>query len=144
VGLLAAPTPPSAAGPAPAEAGFAVRYKGLEARHRVGAVFVLPGHTLALQVADPRVPGFELRAAQGAMAPQGRGAWRWEAPAAPGLYPLHVVHEPTRDSITLNVFVLVPAIAQRGEFLNGYRIGRYPAAPLRGLAAYRRPVGSSR
>jgi hypothetical protein len=105
---------------------------------------VLPGHTLALQVAAPRVPGFELRAAQGAMAPQGRGAWRWEAPAAPGLYPLHVVHEPTRDSITLNVFVLVPAIAQRGEFLNGYRIGRYPAAPLRGLAAYRRPVGSSR
>ena len=29
----------------------------------------------------------------------------------------------------------------RGEYLNGYRIGSYPAQALRGLAIYRPPVG---
>jgi hypothetical protein len=61
--------------------------------------------------------------------------WTWTAPREPGLYPLRV------DSLVIQAFVLVPYARLRGEYLNGYRIGRYPAVALRGLAIYRPPAG---
>jgi hypothetical protein len=125
----------------PAAAGFAVRYNGLESRHRVRAVFVLPGHSLTLDVASSDAGRVVLRPTGGTAGRAAKGGWRWEAPSSPGLYPLFLVDSAARDSITLNAFVLVPASAQRGEYLNGYRIGRYPERPLRGLAMYQAPLG---
>jgi hypothetical protein len=81
----------------------------------------LPGETVALEALDRR--------------------WSWTAPAIPGLYPLHVVSNDQRDSLTIQAFVLVPYDRMRGEYLNGYRIGRYPAHPFRGLDIYRAPAG---
>jgi hypothetical protein len=43
--------------------------------------------------------------------------------------------------VTLQAFVVVPYVRLQGEFLNGYRIGRYPEKPLRGLAGDGPPVG---
>jgi hypothetical protein len=45
------------------------------------------------------------------------------------------------DSITLQAFVVVPYERLQGEFLNGYRIGRYPAVPFRERAGYEPPEG---
>jgi len=67
--------------------------------------------------------------------------WTWTAPRAPGFYPIDVVSSDQRDSIRIQAFVLVPASRMKGEYLNGYRIGRYPDHALRGLAIYRPPVG---
>jgi len=39
------------------------------------------------------------------------------------------------------VFVLVPLEAVKDEHLNGYRIGRYPRTPLKGLKIYAPPAG---
>lgn len=75
----------------------------------------LPGERVRLQVADRR--------------------WTWTAPAKPGLYPIRA------DSIVIQAFVLVPYRRLRGEYLNGYRIGRYPAVALRGRSIYRPPAG---
>ncbi|HET9387945.1 MAG TPA: D-Ala-D-Ala carboxypeptidase family metallohydrolase [Gemmatimonadales bacterium] len=61
--------------------------------------------------------------------------WTWTAPQQPGLYPIRV------DSIVIQAFVLVPYEQLRGEYLNGYRIGRYPRRALRGLDMYRPPAG---
>jgi len=41
----------------------------------------------------------------------------------------------------INAFVMVPVSEMQGEYLRGYRIGKYPKAPLRGLAFYARPRG---
>lgn len=90
-------------------------------RDRISTLTVLPGETVALEALDRR--------------------WRWTAPPAPGLYPIDVVSDDGRDSLTIQAFVLVPYNRMAGEYLNGYRIGRYPAYPLRGLAIYRPPVG---
>ena len=87
----------------------------------VSILTALPGETVALEALDRR--------------------WTWTAPALPGLYPLHVVSNDQRDSLTIQAFVLVPYDRMRGEYLNGYRIGRYPAHPLRGLDIYRAPTG---
>lgn len=67
--------------------------------------------------------------------------WTWTAPRMPGLYPINVVSNDQRDSIRIQAFVLVPRARLKGEYLNGYRIGRYPDHALRGLAIYRAPAG---
>lgn len=67
--------------------------------------------------------------------------WTWTAPSQPGLYPINVVSSDRRDSLTIQAFVLVPYDRLRAEYLNGYRIGRYPTDPLRGLDSYRPPHG---
>lgn len=87
----------------------------------VNTLTALPGETVALAAMDRR--------------------WTWTAPPTPGFYPLQVVSSDQRDSLTIQAFVLVPYSQLRGEYLNGYRIGRYPAHPLRGLAIYRPPSG---
>jgi hypothetical protein len=43
--------------------------------------------------------------------------------------------------MALNVFVMIPFERARDGSLNGYRIGKYPDKPLRGLEAYRNPRG---
>jgi hypothetical protein len=84
-------------------------------RGAISTLLALPGESVTLDVAGRRLD--------------------WTAPNRPGLYPLQV------DSVTIQAFVLTPASRMRGEYLNGYRIGRYPATPLRGLEIYRPPVG---
>jgi hypothetical protein len=90
-------------------------------RDPVGSVTALPGETVTLEAFDRR--------------------WTWTAPQTPGLYPIHVASADRRDSATIQAFVLVPASRIRGEYLNGYRIGRYPARALRGLDIYQPPTG---
>src|SRR3977135_3699103 len=84
--------------------------RSLVFRDPVSTLTVLPGETVALEAMDRR--------------------WTWTAPGMSGLYPLHVVSSDRRDSLTIQAFVLVPFAHLRGEFLNGYRIGRYPARAL--------------
>lgn len=87
----------------------------------VSTLTALPGERVTLQALDR--------------------TWSWTAPLTPGFYPIDVVSNDNRDSIQIQAFVLVPASRMRGEYLNGYRIGRYPDHALRGLAIYRPPVG---
>ena len=87
----------------------------------VNTLTVLPGETVRLAALDRE--------------------WTWTAPRAPGFYPLRVVSTNHRDSLTIQTFVLVPYSQLHGEYLNGYRIGRYPVIALRGLDIYRPPAG---
>jgi hypothetical protein len=126
----------------PERASFSVRFKDELSPYRVLAVFVLPGETLNLElVAEGRDRRFVLAAVAGQIAPAGDRRWRWTAPTATGLYPLTLAQVEPPDSITLNAFVMVPYGDLKGETLNGYRIGSYPARPLRGLSIYRPPRG---
>lgn len=117
---------------------FAVRHGNRLLAGPVAAVTVMPGKTISF---DASGPGTTARATGGALTHRGGGRWSWTAPTKPGLYPITMIAPLARDSIRINAFVLVPYARLRGERLNGYRIGRYPAAPLRGLAIYRPPAG---
>jgi hypothetical protein len=132
----ARPAEPSAA------AGFAVRYRNVISPDRVRTLMVLPGETVTLEVVG-RAPGsgYVARPAAGGLVPLGTGRWLWTAPPAPGLYPIQVVAPGGGDSVTLQAFVVVPYDRLHGELLNGYRIGRYPEKPLRGLAGSGPPAG---
>lgn len=82
-------------------------------RDTVGTVTALPGETVTLEALGRR--------------------WNWIAPGTPGLYPLQAVSDDRRDSIKIQAFVLVPFSRLKGEYLNGYRIGQYPARPPSGF-----------
>jgi len=95
--------------------------RSLVFRDRISTLTILPGETVALEAMDRR--------------------WSWTAPSESGLYPIDVVSDDSRDSLTIQAFVLVPYDRLRGEYLNGYRIGRYPTRALRGLDIYGPPHG---
>jgi hypothetical protein len=114
-----------------ARARFALQHGDVSTRLRISLASVLPGETLELRARDregapvtaeaTRAPG--LRAT-------GPGAWTFVAPTRPGLHRLRFRSAEAQDEILLNVFVLVPrARLARGQ-LNGYEIGRYPAASV--------------
>ena len=128
--------------PAAVVPGFAVRYRNVISPDRVRALTVLPGETVMLEVvARTTGSSYVARPAAGQLVPLATGRWVWTAPLAPGLYPIQVVSPDGGDSVTLRAFVVVPFDRLQGEVLNGYRIGRYPEKPLRGLSSYRLPAG---
>ena len=92
----------------------------------VRALAVLPGATVTLDAAAARPTA-------GRIAPLGTGRWVWTAPPTPGLYPIKMVAPDGSDSVTVQAFVVVPYDQLRGDFLNGYRIGRYPKSPPAGF-----------
>ena len=136
----------AAVGPAAAEvfspgfSGFSVRLRGEINPYEVLGVYVLPGEILDLEILDTDSPeSFRLDPTKGQLLKTGEGSWSWKAPAAPGLYPLEIASDTAR--MTLNAFVMAPFERVRDGTLNGYRIGKYPDRPLRGLEAYRNPRG---
>lgn len=126
----------------PERIGFGLRVDDVEIGHRVMAVSVLPGRTLAIRVEGAgEGRAALLRHASGSVEPGSSGAWRWTAPDRPGIHGLRVVLEEPADSAWLNVLVLRPRSEIRNGVLGGYRIGSYPPRPLRGDPAYERPRG---
>lgn len=65
----------------------------------------------------------------------------WQAPAAPGVYPVTITAEDTGEVMALNVLVMRPLSEMSNNALSGYRIGQYPSKPLRGNPAYLPPAG---
>ena len=128
--------------PAAFTAGFAVRYQNASSPNRVRTLAVLPEETVTFEVVNQGAEsGHVALPADGELVYEDTGQWVWTSPSKPGLYPIHVVAPDGEDAVTLQAFVVVPYDRLEGDFLNGYRIGRYPEKPLRGLTDYKKPAG---
>jgi hypothetical protein len=126
----------------PGRLGFSIKHEGWVSPYRVLAIFVSPESEVDLEVEAPREAGpFQLVADTGELIEASERRWRWRTPARPGLYPIRVTSPSTSEVMELNVFVLVPLGSIENERLNGYRIGRYPRTPLKGLKLYVPPAG---
>jgi hypothetical protein len=123
--------------------GVAVHFGSRRIPYEVFGVYVTPGETvpIRLEAEAPRDGGM-LWADAGVAEQTGPGAWRWQAPGEPGVHRIDIALDRVAPPIRLNVFVLIPRddIGPDGQ-LAGYRIGDYPAEPLRGLAQYLPPQG---
>jgi hypothetical protein len=116
-------------------AAFDVTFDEQPIPYAVFAVTTLPGETVVVSA-----PGaVTLRHAAGVAQAAAAGSWSWTAPAEPGIVPLAL--ENGDQVVRLNVLVLHPREGQQGDALNGYRIGRYLAKPLRGSPRYLPPEG---
>jgi len=135
-------------------AGFSVRVRGEVNPYRVLAVSVLPGERLPIEVVGARggaspSDSFELvdRSVDdsglvvGHFEPGTGRRVSWTAPRTPGLVPLEIRQVGGELRMTFHALVLVPFAEVHDGKLKGYRIGSYPATPLRGLAVYRKPRG---
>jgi hypothetical protein len=125
----------------PKRTDFTLGYNNESTSFRDAAAFVLPGATLTLQVTAGPPGEYTVETKTGVVTPAGSRKWRWKAPSEPGVYDLRIEGSKADDAIDLHVFVMVPASAVRNGMLNGYRIGEYPAKPLKGQAIYQRPAG---
>jgi hypothetical protein len=120
-------------------AAFAIVFKDEIAAYRDVSGFVLPGATLALGSVGGAPGDYTLKADDGVVTRLSPRKWQWRAPREPGIYNLHFDGPPHQGTITLHVFVMVPAGEERGDLLNGYRIGRYP--PSKDNPLYQPPAG---
>lgn len=140
--VFSGPAPAADPGFVPGRAGFEVRLRDEVIPYAVFGVYALPGEILTLEANDRvRKIRYVLRIEAGKVSTVASNKWRWQAPQSAGLYPLTILHPQSLDSISLNVFVMVPYDRLKGEYLNGYRIGSYPLVPLRQMAIYQRPRG---
>ncbi|MDN3516436.1 D-Ala-D-Ala carboxypeptidase family metallohydrolase [Aquisalimonas lutea] len=122
--------------------GFSLQFRNEVTPYRVQGIFALPGERLDLAIVAGGDGTYRLAAPEARSRETGRGRWQWRAPEDPGLHVLEVARLDTGETMTLNVFVTVPRAASTGPgIIDGYRIGRYPAEPFRGLPAYRPPRG---
>lgn len=69
----------------------------------------------------------------------------WKAPKRPGLKTATITLSPVKggaqtEILTVQLFVMATANTIKNGYLNGYRIGQYPA-PLRDMSAYNAPAG---
>lgn len=118
---------------------FDLEVGGESVPFHVMAAFVLPGESLPIAVTSLD-SGFSVQADAGVIETTGANHWEWRAPAESGVYPVRVSRG-GRESVTLNVFVMVPYDRMKNGRLGGYMIGPYPKPSARQGAAYDRPRG---
>lgn len=123
-------------------APFAVAVNDDRLNYRINSVFVLPGDEIFVEIFDSQKKAeYTIHSALGSERLLAQRRWRWFAPTTAGLYPVKIVHARSRNSITLNVFVMIPREQVHDGYLNGYRIGQYPTEALRQLPMYVPPRG---
>ncbi|UCD84287.1 MAG: hypothetical protein JSU92_13575 [Deltaproteobacteria bacterium] len=111
--------------------------------------FLLPGEETQIEII-PTNKGeeYQCSSSDGKLTEVSVNRYKWSAPEKPGLYPLTISQKRNNpkssnpaDPVRLHGFVLVPYDRLRKGVLNGYRIGKYPIRPYRGLPAYLPPKG---
>ncbi len=124
------------------KASFSIKFQDEINPFHVTAVFVLPGELLNIGVVSPKTHHqYALESRVKDFCFDGEATWQWHAPEKTGLYPVKINDVTSNESMLLNVFVMVPLNALKDGVLNGYRIGQYPAKPLKNLPLYRPPLG---
>jgi len=126
----------------PGKAAFSIKFKDELSSYIKMSVFVLPGEVLTFEILDNKQrTHYVLDSSDGNIKDFAPNKWRWISPQEKGLYTLKFVYPESQDSITIHVFVMVPYDQLNGEYLNGYRIGNYPAFPSKHMSLYKLPKG---
>ncbi|MGB7055591.1 MAG: hypothetical protein WBE28_09755 [bacterium] len=124
------------------ELAFTVKFRDELSPYRTMSAFVLPDEILKLEIIRGANKGTYLcNVESGTFVTTAPTKWQWRAPSDKGLYPITVISPTGTDTMLLNVFVMVPYKELDGEYLNSYRIGNYPATPLKQLPIYKPPRG---
>ena len=122
-------------------ASFAISYHGETSAYRDTSVVILPGAVVVLNAVGGPPGDYAMKTNDGALVQKGLRQWQWSAPRVPGIYKLTADGPGEKDAIKVHAFVMVPASAVKNGMLNGYRIGAYPAKPLKGDPRYVPPAG---
>ncbi len=125
----------SSAAQAKNKLSFQVLVNGEEVPYSLFSFFVMPGEVLDVSANTD----FELQGNDLSVINISVMAYKVEAPAKPGAYSVAI--SKGEERMVLNILVLTPMSNKKGEYLNGYRIGNYPARMLNNDPIYERPKG---
>ncbi len=126
----------------PGRAPFVVMIRDEPNPYAVFFLAALPEEKVPIAVKrGSKEGGLVLQASGGTVERVGGERWAWRAPLRKGTHLLTIGRPGQVSAMTIHAFVMVPSRDVRNGRLNGYRIGAYPAKPLRGLAIYRPPRG---
>ncbi|MDH4318721.1 MAG: D-Ala-D-Ala carboxypeptidase family metallohydrolase [Desulfobulbaceae bacterium] len=120
---------------------FTVKVKDDLISYNVFSLFIGPEETVSVEVLDKKNRAASCRFPDGVINHQSSNVWQWRAPRKPGHYPVAISVGSPENSMTLNVFVMVPFADLKGEYLNGYRIGKYPLPSRKKAKLYEHPAG---
>ena len=127
-----------------AKAPFSVQVNDKTVYHSIGFEPVMPEQEVVFTAPKSLASRLSITVNKTTL-PRRQSSFSWQAPAKPGLHTADISLAPETkkgqiQKMTVQLFVMVPASKVKDGYLNGYRIGNYPA-PLRGLAAYKAPKG---
>jgi hypothetical protein len=122
-------------------ASFAVTFHNETSAYRDTTLVALPGAAIIIDAVGGPPGDYAATTDHGILVQQGVKQWKWTAPERPGTYVITVDGPGKKDAIAMHAFVMVPAGQVKHGFLNGYRMGEYPSAPLRGNPLYLPPAG---
>lgn len=132
----------------PGFSGFEIIYKDMPIPFELFSFFVLPGEVVPLSLPEwlldeeSESHPFIFLQTNGRVSYQAHETgWTITAPQNTGIYPIDFIDARYSTFKRIQLFVMVPADQVRDGWLNGFRIGRYPAQPYRGNPAYLPPEG---
>lgn len=114
---------------------FQVTVNGEEVPYRLFSFFVMPSEQLSLTTSV----ALEIQSTEVGITSRSDLRYVLRAPARPGAYQVYL--QTDTEQMVLNILVLTPLSAKKGEYLNGYRIGDYPSRLLNNDPIYERPKG---
>lgn len=142
--MFAVPLVPAVAAPFDhGQAGFSVEIRGWTSSLHTFFATALPGEKVLVKIASREANTvYQLLFDGRSVAADASGQWQIHAPVKPGVSTLVFRRKGAdADAMRITLFTLVPAVKVRDGVLNGYRIGRYPDKPYKGLDSYRPPRG---
>jgi hypothetical protein len=126
----------------PQKAGFSIKVKDIENPFEIMSVFALPNEKLKIGIkANNAADKYRLYSAKDNTIAAASRHWDWRAPAKPGHYLLKIADVDRQRNMSLNIFVMTPFDQKKGEYLNGFQIGKYPQFTFKKLNIYKPPRG---
>jgi hypothetical protein len=99
--------------------------------------FVLPGDTISVKAEVP----LNIHSDDGQIIRKAGSHFLYIAPENKGYYKITFQEQESGETMTLLVFVMVPASELKNGYLNGYRIGTYPEENYKHKISYQKPKG---
>lgn len=101
----------------------------------------MPGKEISFIVESKDITNVIVTCSSGKITNKGEGRWNYIAPETSGNYEIVINDTSNNRTIILTVFVLVPLNEKKGEYLFGYRIGKYPNDKYKDRKKYKKPLG---
>ncbi len=104
---------------------------------------VLPEEVVPIEILSGNTDkGISLSTDKGLLKVSSNAMWNWKAPKDTGTYTISVLSHDGQRMMTLHFFVIIPYETVKGsDYINGYRMGKYPDVPLKNLPIYLPPDG---
>jgi len=102
---------------------------------------VLPESNVNFSVERKNLQSVIITTTKGNITHKGDGLWNYESPKESGNYEIKIEDTSSNKVMIINMLVLVPITEMKDEYLNGYRIGKYPETSYKGRNNYKKPEG---